>query len=147
MKLMMGLGAILISTLAAFLQHIHFPKDAEKTLDKVSNGTIRVGFTHAEPWVYPSATGAQGIEAAIVTSFAKTLNAKVDWVEGTEEQLYNALKRNEINILIGGITDQTPWKKKVGLTKPYIEASIVIAQLSAQPLNNQQPSIEGTGLP
>src|SRR5947209_19520820 len=43
MKLMIGLGFILISTLAAFLQHIPFPKDAEKTLHKVSNGTIRVG--------------------------------------------------------------------------------------------------------
>ena len=143
MKLMFGLGLILMSTLAAFLQHIHFPKDAEKTLDKVSNGTIRVGFTDAEPWVYPSATGAQGIEADIVTNFANTLHAKIDWVQGTEEQLYNALKRGEINILIGGITDQTPWKEKIGLTKPYLETSIVIAQPSSQASNNQKPSIEG----
>src|SRR3954447_5247418 len=143
MKLMIGLGVILISTLAAFLQHIDFPKDAEKTLGKVSNGTIRVGFTNAAPWVYPSATGAQGIEANIIINFAQTLHAKVEWIEGTEEQLYNALKRGEINILIGGITDKTPWKEEIGLTKPYIETSIVIAQPSAQPSNNQQPSIEG----
>ena len=143
MKLMIGLVVILISTLAAFLQHIHFPKDAEKTLDKVSNGTIRVGFTNAGPWVYPSATGAQGIEADIVTNFAQTLHAKIDWVEVTEEQLFNALKRGEINILIGGITDKTPWKEEIGLTKPYIETSIVIAQPSAQSSNNQQPPIEG----
>ena len=143
MKLMTGLVVILISTLAAFLQHIHFPKDAEKTLDKVSNGTLRVGFTNAEPWVYPSALGAQGIEANIVTGFAQTLHAKVEWIKGTEEQLYNALRRGEIDILIGGITDKTPWKEEIGVTKPYIETSIVIAQPSSQSSNNQQPSVEG----
>jgi ABC-type amino acid transport substrate-binding protein len=143
MKLMIVLGIILISTLAAFLQHIHFPKDAEKTLNKVSNGIIHVGFTNAAPWVYPSKTGAQGIEAAIVTNFAKTLHSKVEWIEGTEEQLYNALKRREIDILIGGITDKTPWKEEVGITKPYIETSLVIAQPISQTTSNQQPSIEG----
>ena len=143
MKLMIGLGFILISTLAAFLQHIPFPKDAEKTLHKVSNGTIRVGFTNAAPWVYPSATGAQGIEATIVTSFAQALHAKVEWIEGTEEQLYNALKKREIDILIGGITDKTPWKEEVGVTKPYIETSLVIGQPASQASINQQPSLEG----
>jgi polar amino acid transport system substrate-binding protein len=143
MKLMTGLIFIFMTSLAAFLQHIDFPKDAEKTLDKVSNGTIRVGFTNAAPWVYPSASGAKGIEAGIVTSFAATLHAKVEWIEGTEEQLYTALRRNEIDILIGGITDETPWKQEIGLTKPYLETSIVVAQPSSQALGNQQASIEG----
>jgi len=143
MKLMIGLGFILISTLAAFLQHIHFPKDAERTLDKVTYGTLLVGFTNAAPWVYPSSTGAQGIEAAIVDSFATTLHAKVEWIEGTEEQLYKALRRGEIDILVGGITDKTPWKEEIGLTKPYIETAVVIAQAASQALNNQHPSVEG----
>ena len=58
---------VLASTLLAFLQKLPFPKDSEKTLDKVHNGTLRAGFTNAAPWVYPSNNGAQGIEANIIT--------------------------------------------------------------------------------
>ncbi len=140
---MAGLAVFLFSTLTAFLEKIHFPKDAEDTLEKVRGHTLRVGFTRAEPWVYPSDTGAQGIEANIVTEFAKTLNAKIDWVEGTEEQLYRALRRNEIDILIGGITDKSPWKDQVGLTKPYLETELVIGLPASQPLSHQKRSIEG----
>jgi polar amino acid transport system substrate-binding protein len=147
MKLKISLAGcfavIALSTIITFLDKIHFPKDAEDSLEKIMNHTIRVGFTNASPWVYPADGKPEGIEADIVANFAKTLNAKVDWVEGTEEQLYKALRRDEIDILIAGITDETLWHKEVGLTKPYIETEIVIGQPASPVLSNQKAPVEG----
>jgi len=137
-----GIAIVVITSITAFLHKVQFPKDAEDSLEKVRNHTIRVGFTNAAPWVYPSATRAQGIEAAIVSDFAKTLHAKTDWVEGTEEQLYTALKKNEIDILIAGITAKTPWKEEVGVTKPYLETEIVNGAPPSSAVNNSS-SLEG----
>jgi polar amino acid transport system substrate-binding protein len=134
MKLLLCFVFLFLSGLTAFFTQIHFPNDPEHSLDKISNGTIRVGFTHAEPWVFPSDSGARGIEAFLIAAFAKTVNAKIDWTEGTEEQLYNALKHHEIDILLAGITDETPWKNEIGLTQPYLETETVIGQPVSQPL-------------
>jgi polar amino acid transport system substrate-binding protein len=140
---MVGVAAIVaVSAVTTFLNNFRFPRDAEDSLDKIQNNSIRVGFTNATPWVWPSGDSASGIEAEIVTEFAKSLNAKVEWVEGTEEQLYDALKKDEIDMLVAGITAKTPWKEEVGLTKPYIETQIVIGQHPSQKLNAQSP-IEG----
>ena len=142
-NIVVGVAIIFVSILASLLSKIQFPRDAERTLAKVRDHTLRVGYTNAAPWVYPAPGGAQGIEAKIVSDFANTLHARVDWVEGTEEQLYNALENDEIDLLIAGITDKTPWKDKVGLTKPYLETELDVGQPTSQPPGNSESIIEG----
>jgi polar amino acid transport system substrate-binding protein len=147
MKLMVSLvGVVMLfvfGSLTDLFEKIHFPNDGEDTLKKVQNGTLRVGFTNAEPWISSTGTGAQGLEAGIINEFAASLHAKVSWIQGTEEQLYKALRRNEIDVLLAGITDQTPWKKEVGLTRPYLETAVVVGRPSSLQGSNNSSSIEG----
>lgn len=99
----------------------NFPSDPMATTKKATNSIIKVGYTENPPWVIRSANAPKGIEVSLVEDFADGINAKVQWINGSEQVLYEKLEKYEIDILIGGITDKTPWKKKkVGLTRPYI---------------------------
>jgi ABC-type amino acid transport substrate-binding protein len=86
-----------------------------------------VGITEQPPWTLrtePKETrdaGAVGIEPDLAKGFANQLDAKVQWIWGSEQQLFDALERFELDMAIGGFTDDNPWKKRVGFTKPYFE--------------------------
>ena len=74
--------AVLIAA-ALVLGGCQYPRDTEGTLDRVRGGTLRVGVAPAEPW--------SAVERRLVREFAETLDARVEWVEGTESDLMEAL--------------------------------------------------------
>ncbi len=96
-----------------------FPKDPRHTLDRVRNGTLRVGYSENRPWVTKSGTVPGGTEAELVKRFAQSLQAKIEWHNDTEQNLFERLEKNEIHLVIAGLTDETPWKDKIGMTRPY----------------------------
>jgi polar amino acid transport system substrate-binding protein len=95
------------------------PHDAEGSLDRIRGGVMRVGIIVDTPWVTDSAGGAGGIEGALVRSLAARLHARIDWIHGEESGLLQTLAQREIDLVIGGLTTQSPWKKQVALTRPY----------------------------
>ncbi len=96
-----------------------YPTDPHHTLNEVTGGTLRVGASHNEPFVSVTGPTPSGTEIALVTSYADTLDADIDWTIGGEEELVDRLEHGELDMLVGGLTDETPWEKKVGLTRPY----------------------------
>ena len=145
MKLVLITSGLLLSLLGSLLGLLSgnngFPKDPEGTLQKVRHGTLRVGYTHAEPWVAPGSQGPRGIEPELIRSFAQSLDARIDWMTGTEEQLYGALEKHELDVLIAGITDESPWQEDVGLTRPYLQTAVYVgaaANVPAGPAIKQQ---------
>ena len=82
MKLLLLSGGLLRSVLGSILGFLggnsHYPRDPERTLAKVRNGTLRVGYTEAAPWVVPTRQGPQGIEPELVRAFAHSLGARVE---------------------------------------------------------------------
>jgi polar amino acid transport system substrate-binding protein len=111
----------------AVLSGCEVPRDPDGTLDRVRDGTIRVGVTHNEPWVQLSnADDPQGVEPALVRRFAAGLNAEVDWVEGSEEELVGGLKERQLDLVIGGLTRKSPWKKEAALTRPYLSTRLLV---------------------
>lgn len=99
----------------------NFPKDPEETLRKVTNDTLIVGYSENSPWVIKTESEPEGLEPAIVKAYAKTLNATVKWHNNTEQNLFKMLEERKIHLVIAGITQNTPWEKKAGLTRPYLE--------------------------
>lgn len=117
----MRLRAILL-LIPCFLQGCtNFPKDPENTLEKVKNGTLLVGYSENPPWVVKTKDGPTGIEPDLVKAFAKTLHASIEWKNDTEQELFEDLEKRKIQMVIAGITDDTPWKTKVAVTRPYTE--------------------------
>src|SRR4051812_4216385 len=90
----------------------NLPRDSDGTLKRVRGGTMRVGFIVDTPWTKDSASGPGGIEAAMVRSLARELNARVEWVSGREADLLPALKNRELDLVIGGLSSTSPWQQE-----------------------------------
>ncbi|WP_354501786.1 ABC transporter substrate-binding protein [Mycetocola sp. 2940] len=100
------------------------PADPEGTLDRVSGGTLRVGISPNGDWTDMSDGGeASGIEVTLVEGFAESIDADVAWVEGGEEQLFTRLHEGSLDMVVGGLTDKTPWVNKGAITKPFSEVT------------------------
>jgi polar amino acid transport system substrate-binding protein len=103
---------------------LQIPTDPDGTLDAVrSSGELRVGVSANPPFTtLPEAEGEPpgGTEAALITGFARSVGAEPVWVVGGEEALVKQLEDRELDVLIGGLTDKTPWDKHVALTRPYL---------------------------
>jgi ABC-type amino acid transport substrate-binding protein len=113
-----------------------FPADPQGTLERASGGTLRVGASINGDWVKISApaggelrsgeiqgSDVQGTEAVLVKGFAEHLGADIEWVAGTEQVLAEELKHGELDLVIGGLDDKTPWVSHAGVTRPYAEST------------------------
>jgi polar amino acid transport system substrate-binding protein len=100
-----------------------FPADPDGTLDRVRGGVLRVGASHHEPWVEIVEGGEpSGIEPELVRQFASQLQATIEWRLGSEEALMTDLEHGRLDLLIGGLTADSPWTDKAAITKPYAES-------------------------
>lgn len=111
-----------------------FPRDPLGTLHRVQRGRLRVGLTEHKPWVIRTTGEPAGAEVELVRRFARELGATPEWYWGSEEQHMKALKHYELDLLIGGLTDETPWNKQVGLTRPYFEERIAVGVPASSPV-------------
>jgi polar amino acid transport system substrate-binding protein len=96
------------------------------TLARVRGGTMRVGVVEARPWTTVTAGGAGGIEGALIAETARELRARIEWVRAPESQLLRALELGELDVVIGGLTDEDPWKWRVAFTEPMYTDTIVV---------------------
>jgi polar amino acid transport system substrate-binding protein len=133
--------------LLTFVAGCQFPRDAGDTLTEVRGGTLRVGITEHDPWVAIETSEPSGVEVALVREFAAGLNAEVDYTQGNEEELVESLRRRDLDIVIGGITDRTRWKKEVGMTKPYLTTHLVVGMPEGRSIEDGERVVteRGTG--
>ena len=119
--------------LAATVAGCTYPADPEGTLDRVSGGTMRVGITENDPWTVLSGGGPpSGAEVSLVGDFAATLDAEIEWIEGSEEELIMALHEGELDLVIGGLTMDSPWDTEVAITRPYAETRLLVGAPDAE---------------
>lgn len=89
---------------------LQVPVDPDGTLERVRDGELRVGLAADSP-----------AEEVLVEGFAEQVGAEVSWREGGEEQLMTALEDGELDLVIGGLTDASPWSTHAAITRPYAE--------------------------
>jgi polar amino acid transport system substrate-binding protein len=117
------LAIVLALTLAA----CGIPRDPEGTLARVSGGVMRVGVTEAPPWIELGEASPDGIEVRLVERFAEQIDAEIEWVEGSEEEIFSALKVRELDLVIAGLTAETPWSSEASITHPYLTTAALVA--------------------
>lgn len=95
------------------------PSDPNGSLQSVSERSLRVGAS-LEPGLIDSEGAAlSGPLADLVEEFAAEIDTTVDWTAGGEESLVRMLEEGELDLVVGGMTDQTPWVERAGVTRGY----------------------------
>lgn len=102
------------------------PRDSDGTLDRVRHGVLRVGVVSAPPWAMDSGGAVAGIEPSLVQALARELGSQVAWVRRPEAELMTALHDRQLDLVVGGLTGDMPWKKEVALTRAYYTDTLVI---------------------
>ncbi|MCU1517003.1 MAG: putative lipoprotein [Pseudarthrobacter sp.] len=115
-------AALALATVLALAGCGTYPADPAGSLERVADGTLRVGASENGEWVDFAGEDVHGTEADLVRGFAARLGAEVEWVPGTEHILAEGLKHGELDLVIGGLDDKTPWAQHGGLTRAYAES-------------------------
>ena len=126
----------------------NFPKDPNHSFKTARATGLRVGVVNNPPWAYLHDGIAAGSEAEIIKAFAEKHDMQVEWVAGPEHALILGLEESELHVVIGGITEDSPFKDVVGLTNPYRKEDIIICGLagSADIKDRKVGVREGTGV-
>jgi polar amino acid transport system substrate-binding protein len=123
------------------------PRDPEGTLQRAIGGELRVGLSPREPWTRLEGEAAGGFEADLVAEFARELGAKIVYFAGSESELLSALERYELDLVIGGLTQSSPWRDRVGISRPYVVSKLVLAVPPGLPCPSSLSSLEVTVQP
>lgn len=96
------------------------PKDSQGTLDRVTGGVLRVGVSEHPPFtvVHPDG-GISGQEVELLREYAAGIDAEIDWMPGPESVLAEAMKAGELDVVIGGFADDSPFTSDIAFTRPY----------------------------
>jgi ABC-type amino acid transport substrate-binding protein len=100
------------------------PHDSEHTLERVQGHEIRIGAAERSPWVRFDDDTIGGIEPALAKELARSLGARPVFRRGSEGELLEALRHYELDVVVAGLRDDTPWKGRVALTTPYYADSV-----------------------
>ncbi|MGY1551269.1 transporter substrate-binding domain-containing protein [Microbacterium sp. A588] len=95
------------------------PTDPAGTLDAVTDGTLRVGVSQDDGLVQTSSAKPSGPLIDLVDAFAESLDADVQFTASSEETLVVMMEKGELDLIVGGLTDKTPWSDRVGVTRGY----------------------------
>jgi polar amino acid transport system substrate-binding protein len=129
--------------LALLLVGCDFPADPEGTLAGVRGDTLRVGVIENDPWVV-LAPGEEpsGVEPELVRQFAESIDAEIEWTEGSADELAPAVSGFQLDILIGGLTVDFPHPEDVVMTRPYIDTEIEIGGPPGSDLPDHRDGLE-----
>lgn len=113
------------------------PRDPEQTLQQVQSGKLRVGVSHCPPWTDTSGEQPGGIEPELVEQLAEQLDAKVEWTVDGQDRVLESLGRYELDLVVCGLTDSSPWFDLVGATQAYATVGDV-KHIMAAPLGENR---------
>jgi polar amino acid transport system substrate-binding protein len=99
-----------------------FPRDTDGSLDRIRDGVLRVGVSENPPWTQTFDDGrVSGREVDLLTGFAAEHRADVEWTPGAESELVMAMARGDLDVVVGGLTSDSPWEQEVAMTRPYAQ--------------------------
>ncbi len=112
-------AAALLLTAALSGCGLSIPTDPDGTLDSVTGSELRVGISAEPGLVDTDRDTPSGSIPDLIGGFADSIDAEIDWTEGSEETLVGMLESGDLDLVAGGMTDQTLWVDRAGVTRGY----------------------------
>lgn len=100
---------------------VSIPSDPHGTLADASGGILHVGVSPNGEFTTVVDGRVAGSEVELVEAFAETIDADVAWTIGSEEALVRALERQDLDLVVAGLTESSPWVARAGMTRSYGE--------------------------
>ncbi len=99
-----------------------YPKDTHHTLQHIrSRGVLRIGAIEQPPWAYREEGVAKGIEIELAMAFARSLGVEPQIEFRSEADATEYLGQHQIDLMVGGLTNASPRKDDLGLTRTYFQ--------------------------
>jgi DNA-binding transcriptional LysR family regulator len=95
------------------------PADPDDTLHRATGRTLHAGASTSEGLVSVADGEPAGPLVDLVEGFAATIDADVEWTVGSEEDLVKGLEAGDLDVAVGGMTSDTPWIDRAGMTRGY----------------------------
>lgn len=116
-----GIGIAVLAVLTVLISScgLTVPTDPDGTLDSVRGAAMQVGVSPDEGLVDVDGAEPSGPLVELAEDFAESLDTRIEWTVGSEETLVGGLEAGDLDLAIGGFTDQTPWADRVGVTRGY----------------------------
>lgn len=118
------------------------PRDPDGTVARVKGGMMRVGVIAAAPRIASDDTEPVVWEESLIREFAAEMGARIEWIRGPEAELMDALKEHQLDLVIGGLTQSTPWGEHVALTNPYHTTMVAVGVPRSAPLIRDLAGLE-----
>lgn len=120
MRAWRGVGVLALAALLSGCSALSsIPIDPDGSLERITGGTMRVGVSDAPGLVEMQGDRAAGPLADLVVGFAEDRDARVEWTAGSEEELVDRLETGDLDLAIGGMTEETPWLDRASVTRGY----------------------------
>lgn len=132
--------------LAVVLVGCGLPRDVDSTLERVRGGTLRVGVVERPPFTRVENGVPAGPEVELVQELAQRMGATVEWTVGVEARLMEAVSHLQLDLVIGGISKDTPYGSHVALSQPYLRGRLTVGvppgQAAPGELKGQRVAVE-----
>ena len=60
-----------------------------------------------------------GSEVELLTDYAETIDAEVEWVPAGENTLAAMMREGQLDVVVGGLASDVPWTSEIAATRPY----------------------------
>ena len=112
------LGAILTSSCATLFSE---PKPQTRP-----DELLRVGITpYYPPLIFKQGDQIKGVDADLARRLAATLGRRAEFIEVSRDQLIPALMRDEVDIVMSGMTITDARKARANFADPYLKVGLV----------------------
>ncbi len=96
-----------------------YPKDPRDSWKNVQTEGLKVGVVNNPPFTSVENDSFDGSEVKMIREFANNNKVQVKFEKGNETDLIDKLEHFKLDVVIGGFTKKTLWKKKAGPTVMY----------------------------
>ncbi|MBP5980525.1 MAG: transporter substrate-binding domain-containing protein [Halomonas sp.] len=133
---------ILIIFLVLVLTGCRYPVNIERPMADMQGGELNIGLSENPPWVINTEQGPAGLEVEIIQALAESMDATINWHWNSEGNLLAALSQYQLDLVIGGLTQDSNVNALAAPTKAYYKSHYSIGVSNGLSLPSSLKNIE-----
>ncbi|MBE0462564.1 transporter substrate-binding domain-containing protein [Halomonas sp. FME20] len=133
---------IILAVLA--LAGCRYPVNIERPMADMQGGELNIGLSENPPWVINTDQGPAGLEVEIIQALAENMDATINWHWDSEGNLLAALSHYQLDLVIGGLTQDSNVSALAAPTKAYYKSRYLVGVPEGTPIPSNLEGVEVT---